>query len=675
MAQRIGTELTIELDLRGPILVTSSEVGPWGVDAVAMRDPAGRLVVPGDSVQGLVREAFEDLGGDLFAPDRPRSRDIADSTKLPAAHGDVFQQAKAREAAYRKNLEAETKRYGLFFSDFVAAAHCPPPGAATLSQTRVDPATGAAEEGSLRVLDCPVAPGQVITFAGVVRFFAPNETAADEMTDKILQAFCWIPSFGGQKSVGFGRNMGKGGLPQLRLKDKSLHYFGSRRRMVPPTTICEVGLTFADPICVPAGVANGNIYESRDEIPGEVLRGGLAELLRRIDDREGHNYDLSEASPHHPFIELCQNFSRLRITTARPANASPTPAAAPSVRVPVVPLSVCVAGGRWFDAALQADTNRLFDGRAADFAPNWKTPDERRVGEYFRQAVLERELRVRTAIESRYRRAKMHSLFAYRTVRPEKRIWCGTVAIDPRAGPHGDRLDPQQSHQLLEQAVTLLGSGWMSIGKTRSRCTSAVANAVVGFPPVSPFELGRDLVFVVTLRAATLMLDPREFRAPNDLPTEPELDVWYAQYWDRASDGLLSELPERRFKRDLLVGGFQARRYRYAPHQELDITKESNVEARQRRQKTFPYNPSLLADTGSVFVLKLTDIHQKAAAHAKITEWQTYGLPLPDWARKAYGDTYHTNIFLPQNGFGEIDVNLPCHQSTFENPLFVDKQQ
>jgi CRISPR/Cas system CSM-associated protein Csm3 (group 7 of RAMP superfamily) len=54
---QIGIEATLELILRGPILVHSSAVGPWGVDAVALRDPAGHLIIPGDAVKGKVREA------------------------------------------------------------------------------------------------------------------------------------------------------------------------------------------------------------------------------------------------------------------------------------------------------------------------------------------------------------------------------------------------------------------------------------------------------------------------------------------------------------------------------------------------------------------------------------------------------------------------------------------
>ena len=32
---RLGVEVLVEMSVRGPILIHSSEIGPWGVDAVS----------------------------------------------------------------------------------------------------------------------------------------------------------------------------------------------------------------------------------------------------------------------------------------------------------------------------------------------------------------------------------------------------------------------------------------------------------------------------------------------------------------------------------------------------------------------------------------------------------------------------------------------------------------
>ena len=53
---------------------------------------------------------------------------------------------------------------------------------------------------------------------------------------------------------------------------------------------------------------------------------------------------------------------------------------------------------------------------------------------------------------------------------------------------------------------------------------------------------------------------------------------------------------------------------------------------------------------------------QQSAAQAR-SSLASGGLPLPDWAVEHYGDTWKTCPFRAVNGFGEIAVNLPCHDS------------
>ena len=78
-----------------------------------------------------------------------------------------------------------------------------------------------------------------------------------------------------------------------------------------------------------------------------------------------------------------------------------------------------------------------------------------------------------------------------------------------------------------------------------------------------------------------------------------------------------------------------------------------------RFQANKPYNPFLLTDPGSVFVLRASgDI---ASAQASIAQWLHAGLSLPGWAQARYGNHWRTCPFLPEDGFGEVAVNLPCH--------------
>ena len=197
---RIGFESSIELVVRGPILVTSGEIGPWGVDAIALRDPKGRLVITGDAIQGKLRESFDQISNSKNSKDpfeRSRKEDIAvavdrdDATK--------FQDSQS------KNLDAPSHRYPISFSDFVSKSVWPKPGVQTLTQIAIDLETGATSRGQLRVFDCPAKAGELVRFVGDIRFFADSINDATNRMNQVLEAFRWILSIGSQKSVGFGR--------------------------------------------------------------------------------------------------------------------------------------------------------------------------------------------------------------------------------------------------------------------------------------------------------------------------------------------------------------------------------------------------------------------------------------------------------------------------------------
>ncbi|MBN1852726.1 MAG: hypothetical protein JW829_08375 [Pirellulales bacterium] len=663
---QIGIEATIELILRGPILVHSSEIGPWGVDAVAMCDPAGRLILPGDAVQGKIREAFDEMNDGMNHDPFGRSR-----CKDMETYVDKTDENK-REDTYIKNLDARFMPYPLFFSDFLSIDNWPGPGQQTISKTSMDVDTGAAKAGSLRTYDCPVLPGQLARFIGNVRFFCCDENKGQQMLEEIRKALRWIISFGSQKSVGFGRNVDSEGQPDIRIVEWTATQFSklmeSKQRHIKASNVL-VDFSFLDPLCLPAGVVNGNIYESRDEIPGEALRGALAELLKQIGGLGPNCEDLaqvSEVNPGHPFLNLCKCFDRIRITTARPTRAG---TAGP---VQVIPRSLAIADDRLFDFARvdQKRAERLFNQHAAAFCHDWKSKDWKTVNDYFKTVFPRQELRVRTAVESNNRRAKTHSLFAYRMIRPEGIVWRGTVSIDGR-NRNGHPATDDELNAALNECLAVLDSGWLNVGKTRARGRGQFVAADHRPDKIRSVRQPRLPMFIIMLRGPALMIDPRKCLENNGaMKSLKKINQLYKNYWKKISEESLEELPKRRFKQDALVGGFQARKYRYSygTSQALDFTKQS-IDSRKSAQKDLPYNPTLIIEAGSVFVLQVTDPGRLDDAKNKVIEWLNHGLPLPEWAAEAYGDTHHTNIFIPQNGFGEIDVNLPCHNSSFESPL------
>ncbi len=573
--------------------------------------------------------------------------------------------AEAREKSHVKNLEA-FHPFPLFFSDFRALEIWPEPGRQTVSQTALDADTGAAKPGSLRTYDCPVLPGQLARFRGDVRFFCGDEEAGKMILDRLCAALAWVISFGSQKSVGYGRNVGAQGHGDARVIEQTVTRFSAAA--APQATAGAgsvlVDFSFRDPLCVPSGVVNGNIFESRDEIPGETLRGAVAELLKQIGGLPRDCQDLAQAGTDHPFAALCRHFSRIRFTTARPARpGSREPA-------PVLPRSWAIAGKRLFDFALVEPqrAEELFDAEAAAFCHDWKTEDWEAVNSHLGVVFPRQELHVRTAVETGRRRAKTHSLFACRLLRPEGIVWRGRISLDDRPRD-GESVADADLLAAFVQCQALLASGWLSVGKTRARGQGdCMADGSRSTAPV-PLKESSGGVFVVTLRGPALMLDPRDcLEQDGSLKSPEDIDGLYAAYWTEVSGGLLAELPRQRFTQEALVGGFQARKYRYCLDKTVDL-RSKPLEERLRLQKSFPYNPTLIVEAGSVFVLRVCDPAHEAAASAKVAQWLAHGLPLPAWAGRAYGDTHHTNIFIPANGFGEIDVNQPCHQSSFESPL------
>ena len=76
------------------------------------------------------------------------------------------------------------------------------------------------------------------------------------------------------------------------------------------------------------------------------------------------------------------------------------------------------------------------------------------------------------------------------------------------------------------------------------------------------------------------------------------------------------------------------------------------------------YMPFLLTDAGSVFVFE--SVHAEGAEE-KVREWHEQGLPVPGWAMERYkrgdlpGSHWSNCPYTPENGYGEIAVNLAVH--------------
>jgi hypothetical protein len=92
-------------------------------------------------------------------------------------------------------------------------------------------------------------------------------------------------------------------------------------------------------------------------------------------------------------------------------------------------------------------------------------------------------------------------------------------------------------------------------------------------------------------------------------------------------------------------------------------TLHGGIYLHRRFQERNRYRPYALTATGSVFVFSVVP-GQEALAADTAAKWLSDGLPTPRWAVEAFarkghdGAYWSNNPYLPENGFGEIAVNL-----------------
>jgi hypothetical protein len=231
-------------------------------------------------------------------------------------------------------------------------------------------------------------------------------------------------------------------------------------------------------------------------------------------------------------------------------------------------------------------------------------------------------------MDAEHRRVDEGKLFAYQAIRPEGLGWHGRIDL---SGIEPDTDRPMVAAQLQ----TLLGMGLRNLGKTKvtARVDGQAANAP------EPPDIGPGGRFIITLQTPALMIPP-EADLNNALFEEEKRLNLYKAYWTSLDPRL--ELV-RFFASQSLMGGYLGHRF----------------------QKNKAYNPFLLTMDGSVFALRTLEPAPYPETRKKLVEWMRRGLPLPDWTRQYADETgsvsWRTCPFVPENGFGEIAVNLSCH--------------
>jgi len=602
----LQVSLTVVLKLRGPILTQSSSVAGYGVDAPFARSPDGRCYLPGSLVKGRLREAWNEL-----------------HEAAPCLFGPRFTEWLGEESGSRRvgTKPYEPVRGRLHFSDFIDTSGST--ARRTQFRIRIDEERGSVAKGAYLVIEAPYAAGQEASFRGEIRYVAKSGAESDQIRKSVEAGLRWIPSLGAERTIGFGR------LLEVSLEEKRQDV----KATLPAKGIAlmDIALTPEGPFCIARRRVADNLFESEKFLPGNAIKACIASKLNELQGKASGSQVNETTDPQRK--ELCRNFHRIRILHAFPSTA------AAATRPVWPPLSLVKVKGSnlplYYDVALCRGPG-LIDGQAPAFDVDWKESGD--VWSSFGWPRLRRDLRVRTAIERDLRKAKEEALFAYEMIVPEECRWHGR--IDLSQVPQAERAEVEgQLRAVLEGGVT-------GLGKTKVRAGIQILEEAIPAAFSSSTEPLQDDLWVISLQTPALLCNPDSLLKDDEVAgsgSEQDLRAAYQSAWHDLSGGSLELLDY--YQRLSLAGGDYLH---------------------NRFQRGKPYQPYLLTEPGSVFVLRAATTDASKAGRC-VSRWYSHGLDFPSWAKAAYarngnpGDHWSNCPYLPEHGFGEINVNLPVH--------------
>jgi CRISPR/Cas system CSM-associated protein Csm3 (group 7 of RAMP superfamily) len=592
--------LKVTLTLIGPILTKSTAIGSPGVDVPAAKNEDGQYYLPGTLIKGKLRHSLVELN---------KIKDEKSNDLLSDLFGEKSETA---------GPNFEPVRTRLNFTDFVYTGQIDI-NMPLRYRIHIDSKRGSVAKGALMTIETPFKTGGEYVFSGEITYMTKDKEEADVIYRYLEKGLRWVTSLGAEQTLSFGR-----------LKDVDIRYddieirisTGSAEYAMQDTLV--VKLEILKPFCIAKRRTVHNIFESDIVISGAVLRGAIASTLQTLSGLS-RNQEIREDTLPTEWQLLGKYFNKIRYSHAFPVRKQ-------NNECPLVPpLSIVKpSGGKesiWYDVALL--NNPVLIGKpplAPEFDIDWK--DNSDVRKDFGWDEPRTELRVRTSIDSATRRTREHELFAYEMVLPNEHYWVASIEFG---------LIPElERRQVNIQLRSLLSYGIPNIGKTKAKAKVDFANDIK--PKFSSDTTPIDgKKWIITLQTPALLCDPVLLNETSDMT---DLYEAYDAAWNDISSGTLKLTERGYFARQSLAGRYLNMRF----------------------QKNKPYNPFLLTDAGSVFVLESTG--DLTAAKQCIDRWLHYGLDLPNWAKRPdrYGGDWKTNPFLPIDGFGEIAVNLPCHR-------------
>jgi hypothetical protein len=591
--------LRISVSLTAPYLVHGNDPGKFGLDAVLMRDHANRFILPGTLLVGRIRDAWREIaayGGRALASPHEPPVPLAAAQSAALWFGIAHESGRTAYETVGRIIDADLILTKI--NDHAVAYPFEPADIA--NRIKQDESTGAVASGMLAFVEQLARAGADLSFAGTWTVYATDDEIAT-LPRSLLAGLQWQNQLGAGRSVGFGRlrnaNVELVDSPQSATTGKpTIARHGAIR----------LAIKILEPICVDSNQFRGNLFESNDVIPGRVLKGAMARLLM-------YKYDVNRLADAQQSA-LCRDFNELRITHALPARDG-------TRRPAPIPLSLVSAGGRVYDAVTCSEPAVDGRGNAPTFSTDWKGEfdevDSARNWGGLNTDGMATHLRVRTAIDSSTRRAAENDLFAYEMkVAKNTTLWLADLYVPEKT----DRT------AILDELETILRDGLDFIGKTKAHASLQWRQEAESVWQDTNAHAPRNGRWILTLVTPACL-----FTAKQASETKSLLEL-YGELFKELSKGRLDLL--HFFASQSLAGGEYLHR-RFHPDDK--------------------YRSYILTDAGSVFVFAAPDPKR---AQECLDSWAKSGLGVPQAVKAQFGDTWDCNPYIPQNGYGEIAVNL-----------------
>lgn len=470
--------LSIDLTVRSPFLFSGISAAPFGMDACALRNGSGELLIPQDQVRGVLRHALEEVrlttGGKAFA-----QTDVAtlfgeastDPTKLDPEIDNL--------ASASANIPLRGR---LLFDDLVAAAPDAPYEVGRAVRVEINPETRAAKEGHLMMVELAAPSGVDVAFKGRVILFATNDEAKTWLS-ALAAATSYVSAIGAMKTAGFGEvvDFVVSEVRRAALTPDNMPPVAAER--------CRYKLTIDRPFLVDSRRDADNVYIGSEIIPGAALKGLLARKL-----------ELCGKMP-----EKDEWLTKLAFSHAKPEGAGG-----------VLPLSLVAANGKIGDA-LETPLGKgvMIGDFPARFQIDWKSDEKERAKELFAGAPtlnLDRDVRTHVAIEQEFGSAAESMLYVTNAVVPYDHSWI--VDVD-----YSGVTDDAARARLR----AMLESGLDGLGRTGASISLKPCDERTNATGVKPVHWQKD-AYAVILDSDAIMVSPEDEKAPF---------VAYAEYWRR----------------------------------------------------------------------------------------------------------------------------------------------